>query len=78
MSDKRKATLLLIVWLVAYALIGGVAWVGAGALLQRASLDGLTAITISAALAIGVGWVGASWVERRVAAIADEPAVDSG
>lgn len=63
--------MLLVVWLAAYALIGGVVWVISGALLLNTSLDDLSAIAISSAVTAGIGWFGASWVQRRVLAAAD-------
>jgi hypothetical protein len=63
--------LLLVVWLVAYALIGGVVWVVSDALLLNTSIDDLLAIMIAGAMTIGIGWLGASWVQRRVEDAAD-------
>jgi hypothetical protein len=59
---RTKATVLLVVWLVAYTVLGGVVWFVSMALLPST----MPATMIAVALTIGLGWIGASWTQRRV------------
>jgi hypothetical protein len=63
---KVRATLLLLVWLAAYMVIGGAVLAVATSLLLSTPLDDMMGILISGALTIVLGWLGASWVQRRV------------
>ncbi len=63
---KVKATLLLLVWLAAYMVIGGAVWAVASSLLLSTALGDMMGILIAGALTIVLGWLGASWVQRRV------------
>lgn len=66
MNVRTKATVLLVVWLAAYALVGGVVLFVSSALLMSTAMDDSLAITVSVGLTIGLGWLGASWAQRRV------------
>ena len=66
MNVKVKATLLLLVWLAAYMVIGGAVWAVASSLLLSTALDDMMGILIAGGLTIVLGWLGASWVHRRV------------
>lgn len=75
MSVKLKATLLLLVWLAAYTVIGGIVLVTTSSLLLHTPLDDMVGILAAATLTIVIGWVGASWVQRRVDSVITEKAV---
>ena len=78
MNVKVNATLLLLVWLAAYTVIGGAVFVMASSLLWLTAVDDMMALLISGGLTIVLGWLGASWVQRRVDSAINETTPAAG